>query len=36
MRNLLAALMAMNHFDAYSSTKPEQLRLESGISRCSI
>jgi len=33
--NLPAALVAMNHFDVYSSTKLERLRLGSGINRCS-
>ena len=36
MRDLLAALMAMNHCNVYSSTKLEELRLECGISRCGI
>jgi len=32
-RYLRAALMAMNHFDVYSSTQFEKLWLECGISR---
>ena len=34
VHNLQVALLAMNPFDLYSSTKPERVRLGSGINRC--
>ena len=35
VHNLPGALLAMNHFDVYSSTKLDRVRLGYGIDRCS-